>query len=47
MRQNSESDVKAIEDELKGYQNRAATAVLRAIREHRTRVPEGEEQAYA
>ena len=32
----SESDVKAIEDEFSGYQSRAATAVLRALRERHT-----------
>ena len=38
-----EPDVQVIEDELDGYQNRAAAVVLRAIREHRNRVRAGEE----
>lgn len=42
-----EPDVKAIEDTIEGYQNKSATVVLRAIREHRKGVREGEEPACA
>ncbi len=42
-----EPDLKAIEDGIEGCQNRSATVVLRALREHRGGVRDGEDPACA